>query len=282
MSKKKTFFSQNHGGVFYKIKELALSKRQRFLLAVLFLSLGLFFSEHLFGKFGFFFSVFLAFLSVILFYISMYKDMKDNMSYQVFVLPFFFTLAFGIFYFLIPAHFLTRVVWTSLYAIGLYSLLLSENIFIVASIRTIALLSGARLVSFILTLISYGLLTKVVFSLEWPLLISASAKPFMILAISFLLIWQSIWTVTLESGFRKNMLWSLLLSICLLESSIILGLWPTTSTFVAIFLTGFFYTILGVSHVWFDKRLFRGVIWEYLWVGVLVFFILMYFTAWKG
>ena len=53
---------------------------------------------------------------------------------------------------------------TSLYALGLYSLFLSQNIFTVSSIRTIALLSGARTVSLVLTLLSFFFLSNVVFS----------------------------------------------------------------------------------------------------------------------
>lgn len=265
-----------------KVKNLTLNKRQKFVVVVLFLSLGLFSSEYLLGKSGFFVAIFLSVLTDILFVIVMYKDIKGLFT-QMLILPFLYTFAFGLFYFLFPTRFLTRLAWTFLYATGLYSLFLSQNIFAVASIRTIALLSGARIVSFVIAFLSYGFLSKVVFSLNWSLTTSIFLKPVLLFAASFFIILQSIWTVTLDTkSIRTHALWSLILSLCLFEVSIILWFWPTTSTFVGIFLTGLFYAIVGLSHAWFDKRLFRGVIWEYIWMGVGAFFILLLFTSWKG
>jgi hypothetical protein len=31
-----------------------------------------------------------------------------------------------------------------------------------------------------------------------------------------------------------------------------------------------------------EKRLFRGVLWEYIWIAVIVFCIFIAFTTWKG
>ena len=80
------------------------------------------------------------------------------------ILPFIYTFAFGFFYLLTPASFIIRLVLTAIYAFGLYSLFLSQNIFVVSSSRTIQLLSGARIVSFVITVISYFFLTNIVFS----------------------------------------------------------------------------------------------------------------------
>lgn len=265
-----------------KARKLTLNKRQKFVITVLLLSFGLFLSEHLLGKSGFFVAIILSVLADILFVIVMYKDIKGIFP-QMLILPFLYTFAFSLFYFLFPGRFLTRIGWTVLYAIGLYSLYLSQNIFAVASIRTIALLSGARIVSFVIAFLSYGFLSKVVFSLDWPLVSSVTLKPLFLFVASFFLILQSIWTITLDTkSLFSHTLWSLVLSLCLLEVSVMLWFWPTTSTFIAIFLTGSFYAILGLSHAWFDRRLFRGVIWEYIWVAVSAFFILLLFTSWKG
>ena len=133
----------------------ASTKRQRFILGVLILSTGLFISEHLLGKSGIYTVFSIAILSDVFLFLVLYRDLKENFSLQVFILPFFFSLSFGLFYFLVPARYITRIIMTSLYALGLYSLFLSENIFTVSSIRTIALLSSARTVSFVITLLSY-------------------------------------------------------------------------------------------------------------------------------
>ena len=259
-------------------KYFSVTKREKFVTTVFFLTSGLFIAEHLLGRSGFFVTIFLSVASVLLFFFCMYKDLKGNMSVQVFILPFLYTLSFGSFYFLAPSRFLTRTILTTVYGIGLYSLFLSHNIFVVASIRTIALVSGARIVSFAITLLSYFFLSKVVFTLNFPIY----AKLLLLLTFSYLFILQSLWTVTLEKSLRKNTLWILALTACLIELFLALWFWPTTSTFVAIFFTGFFYTIVGLSHAWFDKRLFKGVMWEYIWVGAFVVGILILFTSWRG
>lgn len=256
----------------------SISKRKKFVISVSFLTLGLFIAENLFGRFGFYVTIFLSLLSALLFYGSIYKDLKGNFSLQPFILPFFYTLSFGLFYFIAPSRILTRLILTSVYFIGLYSLFLSHNIFVVASLRTIALVSGARIVSFIITLISFFFLSKVVFTLNLPFYI----KVLFLFLCSYLLITQSIWTITLERSFRKNTFWAFLLSLTIIELFLALLFWPTVSTYLAIFFTGFFYSIIGLSHAWFDKRLFKGVLWEYIWWGVIVFCILIIFTPWRG
>ena len=161
-----------------------------------------------------------------------------------------------------------------LYAFGLYSLLLSENIFIVSSIRTIALLSSARTDSFIVTLLSYFFMATVVFSLHLNIFITL----LFMFAFSFPLIMHSIWTHTLESDFRSHFEWVLLITVCIVEAALMLWFWSTTPTIIGLFLTCLFYILVGFSQVWLDKRLFKGVMWEYIWVTVIAFLVFITFS----
>lgn len=261
-----------------KVKSFLISKRQRFVLSVILLSLGLFFSEHSINLYAIIFSLVIALVADILFFLSTYTDTKQNLSIQLFILPFFYSLAFALFYFLVPYRFLTKAIITLFYGIGLYSLFLSHNIFVVASIRTIALLSSARIVSFILTLISYFFLSNVIISLDFPLIPTVV----LIFLVSFFLILHSIWTYTLTKLDWSQIACASFLSLCLMDITFILWFWPSSPIFLAIFLTGFFYTVVGLFQVWLDKRLFKGVLWEYVWVAVIVFCILIISTPWKG
>jgi len=256
----------------------SLNKRERLIFSVIILSLALFIAEHLLGKSGIFIIFTISFLTDLLLFLSLYYDLKKNSSLQIFILPFLFSLSFGLFYFLVPARYLTRIFTTALYGVGLYSLFLSENIFIVSSIRTIALLTSARTVSFVITLISYFFLTNVLFSLHIQFV------PFLILLFlfSFPLIVHCIWTYTLEKNLFHNIYWPLILTLVLLESASILWFWPSTPTVLAIFLTGVFYTTVGLSQIWFEKRLFKSVMWEYIWVSSIVLITLLLFTSWTG
>jgi len=251
-----------------------ISKRQKFIISVIILSLILFFSEHLFGKGGVYMAFLLSFLTDLFVFWAVKKDLKDNLSLQVFILPLFYSLACALFYFLVPARFLTRIGMSLLYAFGLYSLLLSENIFIVSSIRTIALLSSARTVSFLVTLLSYFFMATVVFSLHLNIFITL----LFIFAFSFPLIMHSVWTHTLEGDFRSHLEWVLLIAVCIVETALMLWFWPTTPTIIGLFLTCLFYILVGISQVWLDRRLFKGVMWEYVWVTVIVFLVFITFS----
>lgn len=254
----------------------SLDKRQKFVVAVILLSLGLFFSGAAIGRAALIISVFLAMITDFFLFWSIRADLKENAAWSVFVLPFFYSLAFCLFYFLIPARLLFRVPLTVIYAFGLYSLFLSQNVFIVASIRTIALLSGARIVSFVITIISYFFITNIIYSLHVFVPISL-----LLLAVAtYPLVYQSLWTYNLQKSVHSLSIWSAGITLCLVELALALWFWPSTPTVVALFLAGFMYAAVGLSHTWFEKRLFKNVLWEYVWVAMIVFLILNLFTTW--
>lgn len=168
----------------------AIDKRQKFVIAVCILSLGLFFTEFQLTQWGLIVTLIMPFLTVLFLLWAVFSDLKENKLYQVVILPFIYTFAFGFFYLLTPTSFVVRLLLTAIYAFGLYSLFLSQNIFIVSSSRTIQLLSGARIVSFVITLISYFFLTNIVFSFHiiiFPVIA-------IIAVYSYMLIYHSLWT----------------------------------------------------------------------------------------
>lgn len=251
----------------------SIEKRQKFVIAVLILTLGLFYTEFQFSRSGVFISLFLAVLTDLFLFWGLYHDIKDKFVYEIFILPFFYSLSFGLFCFLTP-NFIYRMVLALIYAFGLYSLYLSQNIFVVSSTRTIALLSGARIVSFVVTLVSFFLLTNVVFTLHiviFPILL-------LVFLYTYFLLYHSLWTYTLQKITQPLALWVSALTLCIIELTAILWFWPTRAPIIALFLTGFLYIVAGLSHIWFERRLFKGVLWEYVWVGFVVLFVLIAFS----
>ncbi len=256
--------------------QFAIDKRQKFVLAVLILSLGLFFTEYQLTQWGLIVTLILPFLTVLFLLWAIYEDLRETKLYQVVILPFIYTFAFGFFYLLTPTSFIIRLLLTAMYALGLYSLFLSQNIFIVSLSRTIQLLSGARIVSFVITLISYFFLTNIVFSFHvivFPVIV-------LIALYTYLLIYHSLWTYTLQKYSQPLMIWVSALTACVIEIASLVWFWPSNPTVTALFLTGFFYAIVGLSHIWLEKRFFKGILWEYVWVGTIVFFVLLLFTQW--
>ncbi len=264
-----------------KVIAITINKRQKFVIGVLTLTTALFIVGNLLiGDLvllnALYFALPLAVLTDLFLLWGVYRDLRENFIGSVFILPFFYSLAFGTFYFLSP-NLILRVVLVFVYALGLYSLFLVQNIFTVGAIRTIALLQGARIVSIVITLLSYLFLTNVVFSLHLSILPMVA----IISVFTYLLAYQSIRTYIQSKQTTPSLrIWVAGLTLCILESAAMLWFWPSSPIIIAIFLAGFFYTLVGLSHVWFERRLFRGVLWEYLWVGVIVFFALIAFTAW--
>lgn len=258
------------------LSKVLFSKRQKFISSVIFLSMGLFISEHLLGKSGIIVVFILSLLTILLLYTTLKNDLKDNFNLQVFILPFLYSLSVGLFYLLVPARFLTRISMTSLYALGLYSLFLSQNIFTVSSIRTIALLSGARTVSLVISLLSYFFLSNVVFSLHINVVLTLT----LIFIYSFFFVLQAIWIETLDRNPFSQIFWVLALTLCLVEVALFLWFGPSSPTVLALFLTSVFYVLVGMSQAWFEKRLFRSVILEYFWISIISFIFLLVFTNW--
>lgn len=260
-----------------KKRQFSFGKRQIFATGIVILSLGLFLSEFTLNAYGILIAFFLGVLSDVVLFWAIRRDLEDNFASQVFILPFLYSLSFGVFAFLTPARLITRTILTVLYAIGLYSVFLSENIFTVASIRTIALLNSGRIVSLVISLVTYFFLASTVFSLRFGI------YPTMIILIlfTFLLSAHAVWSYTLEKGFKKDLLWVSMQTLCVFELSLVLWFWPTTPTVGALFLTSIWYVLVGLSHVWLDKRLFRHVLWEYIWITVIAFLVLVGFTKWQ-
>lgn len=260
--------------IFAFVSKVLSSKRQKFIFSVIILSLGLFSAEYVLGKSAISIVFILSVLTSFFLFLALRNDLKDNFNIQVFILPFLYSFSIGLFYLLVPARLITRVGITSLYALGLYSLYLSQNIFTVSSIRTIALLSGARTVSLVLTLLSYFFLSNVVFSFHINVFITL----LLIFIYSFLFIMQSIWVYTLDRNPLSQIFWTLSLTVCLVEVAVFLWFRPSSPTVLALFLSAIFYVLIGLSQAWFEKRLFRGVILEYFWLTTIAFIFLVLFT----
>lgn len=259
------------------IKLLQLNKRQKFVLAVILLSSGVFIAEYFTDVKLLFVSLFLAIMTDFLLYFILRKDIKGTFLLPILILPFFYTLAFPFFYTLVPTRLISRLVMTVLYSFGLYSLFLTQNIFAVSNIRTINLLRSARIVAFVITLLVFYFLVNFIFSLRLPILLT----PLVILPVSFFLNIQSLWTYSLDVAQLKTVaLFSVFIAFCILQLSYVLIIWPVNASVYSLFLTGIFYTYSGLCHAWLDRRLFKGILWEYVWVGFISVLFLVIFSKW--
>lgn len=193
--------------------------------------------------------------------------------------PTLYSAAVALFYFLLPARWLTRIPVAGLYAIGLYALLLTENIYNVAANRTIALLRAARSVGFLLTIFTFYLLTLTVMSFRsYPL-----GTTVIVIVLSFLHIFPSLWLMELTGRASKStILMSVALSFVLGELAWVLSFWPMPTAMIALLMASVFYSTVGMGQEYLANKLYKKTIIEFFVVCFFVFIAALLTTHWRG
>lgn len=254
-----------------------MSKRKRFLITSLLLTFGFGAVQFLEQQYKFLGIGGLSFLTLILFFWSLREGLRLDFTLLSLVLPVLFTLGVGFFWFLLPANIFSQVPILLFYGFFIYVLCLTENIFTVAAIRTIALLRAARGVGFVLSLLVSFLLFNTILSLRQPFWIS---DPLVFLT-SFMVFFQGLWQVDLSTNLNKSLLTlSFISSLILLEVSVFIFFWPVTVVVGSLFLTVSVYVLLGLGQAKLEGRLFSQTIREYLLVGILVLISMFFATHW--
>lgn len=195
------------------------------------------------------------------------------------LLPILFTGGVALFYFLLPSNILSQLPVIILYAVGIYALLLTENIFSVAAIRTIQLLRAAHAVGFLLTLATSFFLFDTIFSFRFYYWFNAIA----VFLVSVPIYLQGLWSINLEEKLTKEViLYSVFLSLINLELAFIISFYPVTIAMASLLLTTAIYVNLGLVQAKLQDRLFKKTIYEYLVVAVTVIFVLIWTAKWGG
>jgi len=201
---------------------------------------------------------------------ALFEDLKGLEWFTVLILPVMYSVAVALFYFLLPERILSRIIIMGLFSIGMYALLLTENIFNVAAIRTIQLLRAAQAVGFLLTLLVAFFLWNTIFSFK----LAGWWNGLFILITGWPLVFQSLWSVNLEPNItRKLVNYSLVLSWGLTCLALMISFWQVTIAVASLFLVSGLYVGLGLAQHALSGRLFKETIKEYLGVGVIVFII---------
>lgn len=255
------------------------TKRQQFVGATGVLTLGLMFTQLVPAELRY---PMVALLSLCAFCASAFvlrDDLHTIEWLSLLTLPTLFTAAVALFYFLLPARWLTRVPVVAVYAVGMYALLLTENIYNVAAERTIALLRAAHSIGFLLTLVTYFLLVQTVLSFRFSFVFNT----LFVGGISFLLAFQSLWAMVLEPVVSRRV-WHLTIAstVVLAELAWVFSFWPTQSTLKVLFLTTCFYGIVGMAQQYVVEKLYRKNIIEFFSLCAIVFCIVLLVTRWRG
>jgi hypothetical protein len=258
---------------------LRFSKRRKFVLTSFLLFLGFIAITFLEGVNRFLGIGLLSLLTVILFYWSLVEGLGRNAVLLVLILPMLFTLGVGLFWFLLPTSIFSMLPVLILYGVGIYALCLTVNIYTVSAIRTIALVRAAKSVGFVLILFTSFLLFDAILSTRLNVFITA----LLVFAASFPLFLHGLWVARLTMEFERNVLvYSLVFSYLVAAVSLVLYFWPVTVVVSSLFLTVMIYVLLGLGQARLEGRLFRQTAREYLSVGILVLFAMIFAAHWRG
>lgn len=258
---------------------VTLTKRQQFIAVTAVMVIGLLVTQLVSADWRYPLVGGLAVASYGLSRLALREDLSKVEHFTLLALPTLFTVAVAFSYFLFPVRWLTRLPIVALYGVGFYALLLTENIFNIASERSIALLRAAHSVGFLLTLVTYFLLLLTILAYRFTPLVTV----FLIGATSMTLILQSLWAVQLEDTISTR-IWriSIVLSIITMELSWIFGFWPVKLVLISLFLTTVFYSTVGIAAQYLVERLYKKTVVEFFSVLIIVLAIVLFATHWRG
>ena len=260
-------------------RHFSLTKRQQFVLVTSLLTIGLLLIQLTIGEsrypLVFVLSLAAAGLSALVFR----QELAGIEWLTILSLPTLFTTAVALFYFLLPVRWLTRLPVALLYGIGIYALLLTENIYTVAADRTIALLRAAHSVGFLLTLLTYFLLVQTVLAFRFV----APVQMLLIGIISFLLVLQSVWSMELSPVLGRRV-WhsSVAITVFLTQLVWICSFVPTKTTLLALLFTTAFYSTVGMAQQYLVEKLYKKTVIDFFAVAAIVFIMTLIATSWRG
>ncbi len=256
-----------------------LNKRQKIIIASCLLTLGLLSTQLVDFNLRF---KFIAGLSVLAYFLSLWslwEGINITKAFVLLILPVFFTAAVASFYFLLAVRWLTRLPVAIAFGLMFYLLLLAQNVFNVAAMRTIPLFRAASTAAFLFTLLSAFFIYNVVFAFNLLFIWNGVV----VFLISFPLILQVLWSIAMEDKISAAVfVQSLVLSFVLGELALSFSFWPMPTTIWSLALSSSMYVTLGLATNFLRGKGSRRVVLEYLGIGAIVLVVSFLTTSWGG
>lgn len=254
-----------------------MTKRQKFVITSILASFGFLGINFLEGDLRFWAIGGLAIFTVIGFVWGLWEGLGFNATLLTLILPVLFTLGVGFFWFLLPSIVIARIPVILMYGVGIYALALTNNIYTVSAIRTIALMRAAKGVGFVLTLLTAFLVFDAIFSLKVNLLYVIP----LVFVTSVLIFLHGLWASDLDHKLSLDIVKkSLILGFGISQVAILLFFWPVTVVVGSLFLTVTVYVLLGLGQASIEGRFFKTTVREYLTIGIVVFIAMLFATSW--
>ncbi len=260
-------------------RKFALTKREQLVSITVVLTIGLLLTQLISTDLRYIMVIVLSALTYVLAAFGLRDDLAGIEWVTLLTLPTAFTGAVALFYFLLPVRWLTRIPIVVGFSVGMYALLLTENIYNVAAERTIALLRAAHSVGFLLTLVTYFLLLQAILAFR----LTPALNALFVGVVSFFLIFQCLWAIELEGqvSVRLRHL-SIILTVIFVQLAWGFSFWPVSLVLQALFITTCFYSLVGMAQQYLVEKLYKKTVIEFFSVTILVFVIVFLATHWRG
>lgn len=274
-----------------------MSKRTKFILLSGLIGFGLWLTNSAAVDYRFGLYLTMAVVTYVLSAWVLFDDLKGLEWLTLMVLPVMFTLGSGLFANFLPAAVprmfgrafqletsmlmagILKIVYFALFSLALYGILLIENIFSVASIRTIQLFRAARSVNFILTLVASLFFYTVALSMKLPFWWVG----LVVFIVSLILSFPSFWSVDLKGDILKVAgRYSLAVSWVTSTCAVMLSFWPVKAFMGGLMLTSVLYALLGTLEQRLSSRVYLESLLEYGVTVTIIFLIGFLTTSWVG
>ncbi|OGF99168.1 hypothetical protein A2Y99_04995 [Candidatus Gottesmanbacteria bacterium RBG_13_37_7] len=263
---------------FKKLKyPFIFDKRQRFAIQTIFLTAGILTTQIIWEDFRFVMVGILSIITYILTVWSLAEDIKGTEWILLFILPVMFTASLSLFYFLLPARWIIRIILTTIFAIGSYAILLVENINNVAAERSIQLIRAAQSIGLLASLVVLFFSANVIYSLR----LSFWQNLGLIFIVSFVLSLQSFWSVILATPITGRLImYSGIVGLILGEIAFCLSFWPITNSSYALLIAASYYSLVGLLQHHLLDKFFINMIREYIFVFIFTLILALFVTRW--
>jgi len=250
---------------------MLIEKRIRFVISTLGLALLLFVSTFFFFDKASFFIPLLMVVSYGASFFSLYEGIEKIEWYMLFLMPVLLSVAMYLFYFLFPVRWLTRIPFIFIYAITMYAIFLSSNIFNVGVEKNLQLYRAGFSVNYFIQTMIFFLFGNVLASFHWGFLANALVFGLLSGAMSI----QLYWSIRLDVRLRREVLnHALLTALFVAEVSLFLSFLPIQESIFALVVAVSYYCLAGLTHLHLDERLFKHSITEYTTIFIVILVIL--------
>ncbi len=273
----KSFFKKKSLYPFFLHLFSPIGKRQRFIVSTFILTLLMLTSSFFSFDQALYFFILLLFCVYFFTFFSILEGIDRMEWLMLFLVPAYFTLTFYFFYFFLPGRWLTRLPYVSLYAVSIYAILLSSNIFNVGATKNLQLFRAAFSVNFLYITLTFFLISD--------LILSFSLYPiynfiFFLLLLSPL-VFQFLWSIDPRTDLKPDLKkYAFVISLLIAEAALVFSFIPIKSTILSLFLTALFYSLSGLFHAYIENRLFRERVREYIFVLIFVSIIILLSVQW--